>query len=110
MTSEVLALTLVAVVHVVGAGVLIWALLDGEPFDWRWLWPRDDDDGPGGPPRGPDAGDPVRPGGLPLPDATPSAVRMREPARLRDALPRPARRPEHAPQRPEREPAQRDQA
>ena len=104
MSGEIVALTIVAVVHFVGAGVLIWALLDGEPFDWRSIWP-DDDDGRGGPPDdAPEPSDPRRPGGLPLPDAAPSPVRLREPARLRDAKPRPPRRPEHVPER-EREPA-----
>ncbi len=43
---------------------------------------------------------PVRPsGGIPLPDAEPSRIRLREPGRLRDLLPRPARRPAREPDR-----------
>jgi hypothetical protein len=43
---------------------------------------------------------PVRPrGGLPLPDAVPARVRLREPARLGDLVPRRERRPAHDPAR-----------
>lgn len=43
---------------------------------------------------------PVRPrGGIPLPDAEPSRIRMREPGRLADVLPRPERRPAREPDR-----------
>jgi hypothetical protein len=93
---EVIALGLTALVHVLGAIILVWAMLDGEEeVDWRGWWPRDDDG------RGPDlAPEPQAPeGGLPLPDAVPSAVRLRTPARLAEAHPRPPRRPDHAPER-----------
>jgi hypothetical protein len=46
---EVLAIAITALAHVVGAGVLVWALLDGAHSSWRDIWPRDDDGG-GGPP------------------------------------------------------------
>jgi hypothetical protein len=66
VSGEIIALTIVAVVHFAGAGVLIWALLDGEPFDWRSIWPTDDD-GPGGPQAGDHLvigrGDPLGAGG-----------------------------------------------
>ena len=39
-------------------------------------------------------------GGLPLPDAEPSRIRLREPGRLAEQLPRPARRPAREPARP----------
>jgi hypothetical protein len=102
---ELTAILLTLLAHVIGAGVLIYFLLDGEGFDWHVLWPRDDD-GRGGP--GPDVDDPRddRPdGGVlapvpPLPDAAPSAVRLREPGRIAEGYPKPARRPEHAPERP----------
>ncbi len=102
MTKEVLALGLTVLVHVIGMAALVWALLiddDNRP-DWRGWWPGGDDDEPSAPPpKGPRDG-------LPLPDAEPSKVRMREPGRLADALPRPARRPAHAPERaPERTPS-----
>jgi hypothetical protein len=102
VTKEVLALALTVLVHVIGMAALVWALLhddDNRP-DWRGWWPGDDDEPPA-PQPGP-GGD-----GLPLSDATPSKVRLREPGRLADAHPRPARRPAHAPERtPAREPAE----
>jgi hypothetical protein len=101
VTLEIVALSLTLIVHVIGAGVLVWALLDGEGIDWRSLWPRDDDGGGGGGPKQPPAEPDPGGGGVPLlPDAAPSAVRLREPGRIGDGYPRPARRPEHAPERP----------
>jgi hypothetical protein len=101
VTKEVLALALTLFVHVVGMLALIWALFldddDNRP-DWRG-WFRLDDDTPPEPQRGP-SGDL-----LPLPDAKPSRVRLREPGRAADLLPRPPRRPAHAPDRaPQRTP------
>jgi hypothetical protein len=95
VTKEVLALALTVLVHVIGMAALVWALLhdDEKRSDWRDWWPRDDDDPPAPPPQPRDRG------GLPLPDALPSAVRLREPGRLADGHPRPTRRPEHAPER-----------
>jgi hypothetical protein len=93
VTKEVLALALTVLVHVIGMAALVWALLlddDNRP-DWRGWWP-DGDDEPPAPPPGPRDG-------LPLRDAEPSKVRMREPGRLADAHRRPARRPAHAPER-----------
>jgi hypothetical protein len=101
MTKEVLALGLTVLVHVIGLGALVWALLLGDeerPDLWGW-WPRDDD---GPPPPEPPA--PTRGGGLPLPDAEQAGARLREPGRLRDRRPPAPRRPSH---RPEREPARR---
>jgi hypothetical protein len=100
VTKEVLALGLTLFVHVVGMLALVWALFlddDNRP-DWRG-WFRLDDDTPPEPQPGP-SGD-----RLPLPDATPSRVRLREPGRVADLLPRPSRRPAHAPERaPDRTP------
>ncbi len=101
MTKEVLALALTVLVHVIGMAALVWALLiddDNRP-DWRGWWPGGDDEPSTPPPHGPRDG-------LPMPDAEPSKVRMREPGRLADSIPRPARRPAHAPERtPERTPS-----
>jgi hypothetical protein len=105
VTLEVVAIGLTLLVHVLGAFVLVWALLDGEKIDWRaTLFPRDDDGGGGGggfePPLDDGGGDG---GGMtapaPLPDAAPSPVRLREPGRIGEQYPRPARRPAHAPER-----------
>jgi hypothetical protein len=101
--QEILALALTFLVHVLGVAALIWHLLqnDEERPDWGG-WFRDDGDDPR-PPDAPGAGPPG--GALPLPDAAPSTVRLREPGRLSDARPGPARRPAHPPERsPERSP------
>jgi hypothetical protein len=61
--------------------------------------PGDGSDGGGGL-RRPKPESPVRPrGGLPLPDAVPARVRLREPARLGDLMPRRERRPAREPDR-----------
>ncbi len=113
MTLEVVAILLTLVVHVLGAMVLVGVLLNGEKVDWRGLlFPGDDGPGPGfdDPPAPPDpsGGGTLAP--APLPDASPSPVRLREPGRLGESYPRPTRRPAHPPQRtpappPSREPA-----
>lgn len=98
--AEIIAISLTFIVHVVGAVALVWAMLDDRGWsalrDW---WPRDDPPPPDDGPR--DDGD--GPGGLavdlPLPTASASPVRLREPGRIGDTRPRPARRPEHEPLR-----------
>jgi hypothetical protein len=79
---EAIALTLTAVVHFVGAGVLIWSILDGDGIDWRKaLKPGDGGVGPTpGPARTPDGGG----DGAPLPAAEQSRHRLREAKRLAD--------------------------
>jgi hypothetical protein len=108
VSLEVAAILLTLVVHILGAAILVMVLLDGEKIDWRGtLWPRDDDGpGPGFEPPSPE---PTPSGtGTPLPDATPSPVRLREPGRIREGYPKPSRRPAHTPERtPAREPAER---
>ena len=96
MSGELLALLLTFGVHVAGAVVLVSLILRNSDLDWRSWWPQDDDDGGSPPPEPPPApsggGD-----GLPLPDAAPARSRLREPGRLGEAYPRPARRPAHTP-------------
>jgi len=96
--KETAALALIALVHLLGAAMLVWAIGTGGGVDWRGWWPRDDGPEPPEPPAGP-------PGGPVLLDtAAPAAARLRtEHERLADAHRR-ARRPEHAPDR-ERTPA-----
>ena len=106
--EEMTALALVFVVHVIGALMLVWALLDAEQrAGWRRRWSGgDDDDPPPPPPPGPSgtrAPADGAPPALPLPAAGPSRLRLREPVRVADGYPRPARRPEHEPQ-PQRAP------
>jgi hypothetical protein len=113
VSLEVIAIALTVVVHFIGAIVLIWAIVGDEEINWRgMLWPGDDDGGGGGPGfEPPQSGDDGGGGGMlapPLADATPSPIRLREPRRIADGHPRPARRPAHAPERtPVREPASR---
>ena len=101
--AQIAALAITFLVHVAGAACLVWALMGDRGFgglrDW---WNDDGSDPPPPEPREPDP----RPSGpglaLPLPTSAPSDVRFREPGRLGDAHPRPARRP-HQPERsPER--------
>ena len=102
--TEIIALVLTVIVHIIGAGALIWGMIDPDDPDrgsWRDWWPRDDrGDDPG-----PVAPDPVPDGGgLPVPVADPVPL-LDESAparhRRRDDTPvpsrRPARRPEHPP-------------
>jgi hypothetical protein len=101
VSKEVLAIGLALFVHVVGLVALLWLLvLDPEDRpDWRGWWPGSDDDRPVDPSPAPRGGE------VPLADAVPSAVRLRDRRRMGEAYPRPARRPVHAPERvPERTP------
>ena len=96
--QEILALTLIFVVHVAGGLMLVWGMLDrGAPGrrPWSGWWRRDD--GPGDPPEGPPPSPPPGRAPLPLPDAAPSRVRLRDETPLRDAHPRPSRRPQRLP-------------
>jgi hypothetical protein len=95
--KEVAALLLTVVVHVLGMGALVWALVldDENRSDWRGWFGGDDDAPPEPPAPGPGPGG----DGVPLPDARPSTVRLRDSGRLSDAHRRPARRPQHAPER-----------
>lgn len=108
MPDETLLVALLGGLHLVGFGLaalLLLPLLRDERV--TPIARREDEDGGGG---GNDRLGPVAPkgprgGGIPLPDAVPARVRLREPARLADLLPRPARRRrEHAPS-PARTPA-----
>jgi len=97
MTGPVAAILLTVVVHFLGAIVLIWAMAGKETFA---IFRTAKDDGDGG--IGRDVDPPVQPGrgpagGLPLPDAEPAPVRLREPGRIGEGYPRRPRRPQHAP-------------
>lgn len=89
----------IAGVHLLGLGCvafLMWPALQ-ENADRR-----SDGEGEDGWGRGPEV-PPTRPkpprGGIPLPDAQPATVRLREPGRLADHLPRRERRPAREPER-----------
>jgi hypothetical protein len=110
--SEIVALALIFVVHVIGGLMLVLGMLDpgARPrWDPRGWWPRDDgpdDDPPAPGPPAPPATERRRQRPLPLPGAAASDVRLRDERRLRDAHPRPPRRPQRTPQ-PERSPQRR---
>ncbi len=100
MGDETLLVALLGGLHLLGFGfaaVLLLPLLRDERIVPLVHRGEEEDDGGGGndrveptPPRGP------RPGGIPLPDAVPARVRLREPVRLADLIPARGRR-EHAP-------------
>lgn len=98
--SEILALALIFVVHVAGGAMLVWAMVSGDAPAWR---PRGWGGG-GGPDDPPSDDPPPSPGPsprrlpLPLDDTEPSRVRLRDKTPLRDAHPRPPRRPSRSPQ------------
>ena len=107
--EEITAMALVFVVHVIGALMLVWALLDADGRAGRRNLrrpPRGGDDDPP-PPQSPGPSGTRAPASVPAPlplcATARSTVRMREPARVADGYPRPARRPEHEPQ-PQRAP------
>jgi hypothetical protein len=100
MADETLLVALIMGLHLLGcafAALLLLPCLRDER-----LAPKaregDEDSGGGGSDRlGPATPRGPRPGGIPLPDATPARVRLRDARRLADELPRPVRRPAHAP-------------
>ncbi len=101
MAGDMELMLMIAGMHLLGlvcaAALLLPALRSGPD-----LPPRSDrgSDGGGGrrPPKTPTPSDPPR-GGLPLPDAEPARVRLRDHRRLPDLLPHPERRPTREPER-----------
>ena len=109
MTGDVELMLMIAGMHLLGllcaAALILPALRNGPD-----LRPRSDgesDDGWGhGPPGPPTTPSDAPRGGLPLPDAIPASVRLRDHRRLGDLVPRRERRPAREPARePVREPA-----
>lgn len=108
MSGDVELMLMVAGMHLLGlvcAAILILpALRTGPELPPRT--DRDSDDGWGHGPRRPAAPSGSPRGGLPLPDAEPATVRLRDHRRLGDLLPHRDRRPAREPVRePVREPA-----
>jgi hypothetical protein len=101
MSGDVQLMLMIAGMHLLGmvcAAALLLPALRGGP-DLPPRSERDSDDGWGhGPPRPPTPHD-APPGGLPLPDAAPARVRLRDHRRLPDLVPRPERRPAREPAR-----------
>jgi hypothetical protein len=94
---------MIAGVHIVGlacVALLILPALRGGPGPSSQPPEGGSDEGRGNDRRRPRPGPSRRPpGGIPLPDARPARVRMREPGRLADLLPRRDRRPSREPTR-----------
>ena len=107
MSSSLELLLFVAGLHAAAlavAGALVVMMFQSGNDD---LGPPSEDGGDGGggiephrPKRGPSVG-----GGPPLPRSVPARVRLREPARLSELVPRPRRRPTREPGVPRRAPA-----
>ena len=110
MSGDGQLLLVIAGMHllaIVFAVVLILpALRDPDPPALRGDWGSDGGWGHG--PTRPQAPPETPSGGLPLPDAQPARVRLRDHRRLADLIPRPERRPAREPERrPAREPERR---
>ena len=106
MSGDAQLMLMIAGMHLLGlicaAVLIIPALRDSPDFPPNRPDPGSDDGwgrGPGGPPKPPE---PPR-GGIPLLDADPASIRLRDHHKLGDRLPkrdrRPAREPERAPAR-----------
>ncbi len=110
MASDAELVLLFTALHVIGLVVMTALLLLFLRSDTSRNW-GPGDEGEGGEGGGNDRlGPRSRPGpgggGLPLPDAVPARVRLRDHRRLADLLPSPARRPAREPRRtPRRVPA-----
>ena len=101
MGTDAELLALFAALHLIGMGLaaslLVMFMRSSSTRAWT---PPDEDGGNGG---GSDRIAPRRPsdpdgGGIPLDDAVPARVRLRQRQRLADLLPGAARRPAHAPE------------
>jgi len=92
----------IAGVHLLGLGcvavLLLPALRENSDNPNRRQDGESDEGWGRGPKRPPSRPEPPR-GGIPLPDAVPARVRLRDHERLRDRLPRPERRPAREPAR-----------
>jgi hypothetical protein len=101
MSDGVQLVLWIAGVHLIGflcVAVLLLPALRDDSDNSGGHWDEGDDGwgrDPGSPPTAPT---PPR-GGIPLPDAVPAAVRLREPGRLGDHLPARERRPAREPAR-----------
>mgnify|MGYP001243337701 CR=1 FL=1 len=97
-----LILLMIAGVHLLGlacVAVLMVTALRANPDDPPHSTNSDGDDGRGNKPRQPRAPSGQPRGGIPLPDAEPALVRLRDHTRLGDHLPRRERRTVREPDR-----------
>jgi len=97
MTGQAIALLITGLSHVGAAAILVLMLVrfgGARPQDLRDWW--DGDDGSGGGPEDRPTGGPTG-GGIPLPDADSSAVRLRGPGSIAGAFSAPRRAPHRRP-------------
>ena len=100
MPADVKLVALFAGLHLLGLVLVCVMLVLFFRSDATTSWRPSDEEGDGGGGGGGGGNDRVRPrdsggprgGGLPLPDAVPARVRLRDHRRLADLIPRPARR------------------
>lgn len=107
MSPDVQLIALIGGLHLVGilfAALLIQQCLRADTVT-PWRSPEDGSDWGGSDRRRPRAPTGPRDGGLPLPDARPARVRLREPGRLADLRPGRERRPAREPGQPRRVPS-----
>ncbi len=101
MSGESQLLLMIAGVHFVGLAcvtvLILPALRDGGEPPRREPPDQGSDDGWGNNRRRPTGPSGLPKGGLPLPDAVPARVRLREPGRLSELLPQRERRPAREP-------------
>jgi hypothetical protein len=99
MTPDEELMVIFGALHVVALalGVILFMLFLRSDSASSWKPPEDEEGGGGGGnDRLPSSKPKPRPtGGVPLPDAEPSRTRLRDHSKLRDARPRPLRRPTH---------------
>jgi hypothetical protein len=108
-TGPAVAILVLTLVHFAAFGLLFWHLAGSEIFSVFRIGPgpSSGDGGTGRSLPGPQPRD-DRGGGVPLPDAAPAPVRLREPGRIADGYPRRERRPAREPATdPLRRPAER---
>src|SRR5579875_1761208 len=99
MSDGVQLVLWIAGVHLIGfvcVAVLMLPALREDPDQSGGSWDEGDDGWGRGPRTPPSPPAPPR-GGIPLPDAVPASVRLREPARIGDKLPPRERRPAREP-------------
>jgi hypothetical protein len=102
MSDGVQLMLWIAGVHLLGlvcVAVLLFPALRENPMGPDWRPEGENDEGWGrGPKTPPSKPEPPR-GGIPLPDAVPARVRLREPGRIAEQLPHRDRRPTREPSR-----------
>ncbi|MGI8780744.1 MAG: hypothetical protein ACR2L8_11385 [Solirubrobacteraceae bacterium] len=107
MTPDEELMVIFGALHLIALalGVVLFMMFLRSDTSSSWKPPEEDEGGGGGGnDRLPSKPKPRPTGGVPLPDADAAQTRLRDHSKLRDARPRPLRRPAH-PHTPQRQPA-----